>query len=534
LTKLCGWQKSIKNEYRKDLKKKTTEMVKRQEVSIFVEKEDNNLCVDINCPSKFYLKDTPNNRKLLYVLLRLVKSPFSTNLLTFQQISALFGFKSRQWSNNFYREFIECGQDFLGYLQRKKKNRAALPLIEQQFLNEPLLSLKEHYQFFIKENQNFKMSEQCFRNYVSQIDTVKYKKRIEEFTSKGKIEYNKDRFIKEILQEENTSEKSRKKIIRNFPELQPTEKETKREISFFQNTGKFSKYLLTMFLVASGLNYSILSIILGTCKSTIHNWFHYLGFLKQLILRSITWWSSEISTDEKWIKVNKKWHYVLSIVDNKTGFPLYFQVVDNLKKETWNIFFNRFYKLYGKPKLIISDGSEAIAGAIRQVFPEANHQLCKFHKLKNLTKKIYQYSYDKNKRKRMLRLANGIFKNKTYFGRKRAAKRLAEIGSKPIKRYVEKSILGKWDQLTKCYTSNSAERWNKKIEKCTQGRYGLKSLEFLNQLITSLWLKESIKDKRHFKKCIIHDLDMRKIRQENIKMSSIINFFKHNLLKRTG
>lgn len=471
---------------------------------------------------------------MLYVFFRLLLTPLGQNLATFNEISALFGFKSRQWSNNFYREFIECGKDFLHYLQRKKKNRKALPIIEKQFIDEPLLSIKKHYQIFIKENPELKMSEQCFRNYVSQIDTVKYKQRIEEFTSAGKIEPNKDRFLREILEEENTSQKSRKKIIRNFPELESSQNQTNRENFFLKDHNKFSKYLLTMFLVASGLNYSILAVIFGTCKSTIHNWFYYLGFIKRLVLQSVKWWSGEITTDEKWLKFKNKWYFVISIVDNKTGFPLYYQVVKDLKKETWNIFFNRFYKLYGKPKLIISDGSEAIAGAIKQVYPEANHQLCKFHKLKNLNKKIYKCTSDKRMRKRLLRLAKGIFNNKTYYGRKRAARRLAEIGSKEISNYVEKSILGKWNQLTKGYTSNSAERWNKKIEKCTQGRYGLKSEKFINQLMDSLWLKESIRDKRHFSKCIIYNLNIRKMSQENIKMSSIIDFFKHKLLKRTG
>ncbi len=97
--------------------------------------------------------------------------------------------------------------------------------------------------------------------------------------------------------------------------------------------------------------------------------------------------------------------------------------------------------------------------------------------------------------------------------------------------YIEKSILNKWKHLTKGYTSNSAERWNRKIEKVTQGRYGLKSVKFVDQLVVSLWLKSAIEDKRHFDECFIHDINIRKICQENLQTGKIIVFVKNKLLK---
>ena len=69
------------------------------------------------------------------------------------------------------------------------------------------------------------------------------------------------------------------------------------------------------------------------------------------------------------------------------------------------------------------------------------------------------------KKKRMIKLAKAIFNNRTYYGRKRVAKQLMEISPEYVSKYVEKGILAKWNQLTKGYTSNSAERWNRKIEK---------------------------------------------------------------------
>jgi len=97
-----------------------------------------------------------------------------------------------------------------------------------------------------------------------------------------------------------------------------------------------------------------------------------------------------------------------------------------------------------------------------------------------------------------------------------------EIGCPEVSDYVEKNILGDWKKLTKGYTSNASERWNRKIEKVISGRYGLKSEKFVEQLITGLWLKEAIRDNRHFEKCFIQQLDFAKECQENVKMCMLL------------
>lgn len=130
----------------------------------------------------------------------------------------------------------------------------------------------------------------------------------------------------------------------------------------------------------------------------------------------------------------------------------------------------------------------------------------------------------------MFLLAKGIFGNTTYFGRKRAAKKMMEIAPPEISKYVRKNILGDWKHLTGGYTSNASERWNRKIEKVISGRYGLKSEKFVEQLISGLWLKEIIRDKRHLEKGFAHELDLKYECQENLNICNIIDFVKHNLL----
>ena len=107
-----------------------------------------------------------------------------------------------------------------------------------------------------------------------------------------------------------------------------------------------------------------------------------------------------------------------------------------------------------------------------------------------------------------------------------------KIAPPKVSRYVEKNILGKWKNLTKSLTSNASERWNRKIDKAIAKRYGLKSIKFVDQLITSLWLKESIRDKRHFEKSFIHQLDLTKECQEYLKMCNVTRLIPYKLLKK--
>ena len=452
-------------------------------------------------------------------------------MFTFSDISKSFGLKHRQDSNNFYREFQACGEDFLMFLQRKLKLGIAFLIIEDIVLQMPLLTIHKQYEIFIENYPEHKMSFTTFQKYFQRIDSKKLKKRYDELISSKECHIDKERLLKELLSEENLSNKSRKKIISIFPELEQDDTEIKNEISFTKDWKPYAKYLLIMFLIASGMNYKSISLLFGVCKSSIHNWFYKLPFLKRKIISSIKWWSGIISVDEKWVKVNAKWYYVLSIVDDITGFPLYFMVTSDIKADTWKIFFQRFYRLYGNPKQINSDGSRSLASGRQAVFPDIPHQLCKFHKLKNLMRNIYLNYENPKKHRRMIRLAKNIFGNKTYFGRKRAARKLMEIAPPKVSRYVEKNILGNWKNLTKSLTSNASERWNRKIDKVIAKRYGLKSIKFVDQLITSLWLKESIRDKRHFEKCFIHQLNLARECQDNVKMCNITRLIPYKLLK---
>ncbi len=453
----------------------------------------------------------------------------------------MFGLKNRQDSNNFYREFQQAEGDTLIFLQRKSSFKEHFSIIESQVIKMPLLSLTDQYDLFKKENPSIKLSFATFRKYYAQIDCFKFKKSIEKWITENNLSYDKEKLIKELFDNsKNSSNKEIRKIAEQELALaqsdeaeQAEQKKIDRQIDFKTNFSNYTLSILICFFIACGLNFEVLTILFAISKTTAWRHFCRMDFLKDEITNSVTYWSGVVSVDEKWVWVNKQWLYVFSVVDNETGFLLYYHISESLKHQDWELFFMRFKQLYGTPKLIISDGSKSLAKGLKLVFPKVVHQLCKFHKIKNLYKRIYTVK-DEKLRNKLLKLAKGIFNNKTYFGRKRCLLNLINISPDYVREYLEKNIKADWMKLTRGFTSNASERWNRKIEKVISKRYGIKTVNFLDILLASLWMKEAIKNQTHFENSFVNELSIPKIAKENVKMCNIIEFISKSLIRKVA
>jgi transposase-like protein len=123
----------------------------------------------------------------------------------------------------------------------------------------------------------------------------------------------------------------------------------------------------------------------------------------------------------KWIKMKGVWHFVLCVVDSVSGFPLLMDIYPTLDPDNWRLFFKRFNALYGKPKLIQSDGAQPLAAARQGVFSGVRSQLGKFHKRQNLIKRLRKQVREPKLVRRFVRLAKHMFSNTSVSRRKHAA-----------------------------------------------------------------------------------------------------------------
>jgi transposase-like protein len=281
----------------------------------------------------------------------------------------------------------------------------------------------------------------------------------------------------------------------------------------------------------------VLALLCGVGKTSIHNWIYEVcgEEVEWRIIREIVCWSGQVSFDEKWVKINGQWAFVLCAVDAGSGFPLLIALYSTLDTVRWTLFFLRFAAIYGMPTLIQCDGSQALAAARQAVFPRVRYQLCKFHKLKKLMKRLRHHLEDPPRLRRCVRLAKQMFTNASVSSRKAAAKRLQTLAGPEVSAYLEGHILIPWRKLTLSLTTNVSERFNRKIEKCVSARYGIPSEESAKVVLRSLWLKELLLNgQKHLEATSeLRSRDMSRICQEHLDTGNILHFFHEGDLAQT-
>lgn len=476
-------------------------------------------------------QNTDENQKALFVFLRLLSCPETgKSLFTNQQVADAFGKKDRRDIDNFVRDFRKRGGDFLRYLARKNaKQERGFPAIERQIVESPLLSIAEHYRLFCEAHPHDRICEQTFRSYVNEIAVTKILKRVRQFGFKKDQSFDVRRYLEEVLALERLSRAKQKEIVETFPEVDVSSSAVIGSRFAGLSCASLQKKLVVVMLYACTVPQEVLALLFGVGKTSIHHWIYDMcaDELNWQILGEIVWWSGRVSVDEKWVKIKGVWYFVLSAVDAETGFPLLVDLYPACDAVSWALFFRRFKAIYGLPKLIQCDGSKALAAARAIVFTGVRYQLCKFHKLKNLMKRLRQSIDEPKLLTRCVRLAKHMFTNASVSSRKAAAKRLQKLAGAEVSAYLEDHILSPWRQLTLSLTTNASERFNRKIEKCFSGRYGIPSEESAKVLLRGLWLKEMLLHGQQQMEAHaeLQGLDLSKICQEHLDTGKILQFF---------
>jgi transposase-like protein len=487
------------------------------------------IVVSLNIPVRFSIPKTKANIKFIMMFLRLLCCRDGSRLCTFENIAMMFGYVDRRNVNNYWREFEQHGFDILAFLSRKVDLKECIPLIEDFIPRNILLPISEMHRKVMKEH-SVKMSLATFEKYLSQTCAIKLLKHAQKLLSKqmcggGAVD------VLRLLADQTNVPVLCDKILEKTETHPP---KPKQKSALKSSLERKNLCLLVHYLVASGLNLKTIALLLNVCKATVFNLWHEIPDLSSVILNSIGKWSGKISIDEKYIKIKGIPHYVITIIDFVTGIPLYINVYPNTSKESYEQCFLTFKHLYKKdPRLIVSDGSQALKAGRMAVFPQVPHQLCKFHKIKNLFAKISRCYLPKHEELWLKSKVVKAFRRVTVSGRKKGLMELTTILPKPAAEYVISNIIKQWPNLSKSLTSNVSERFNRKIKKVMSGRYGLKSYETAVNLANSLWLKELIDNGRF----ILHDesliasLNISQICQEKLAWNHLDLLFSRNIRK---
>jgi transposase-like protein len=479
-------------------------------------------------------QDVGKNKKAVFVFLRAVCSPETGKpLFSYETIAKAFGYKARQNIQNYLGEFDQCGEDFQAFLSRTSTKRERLfGLIEEQVLQCPFLSPHQQYLTFCETHPDERVCQSTFRDYVRDIDGIALLRRVQRLGTDKEGGIEPTRYLQDILETETLRQAKKTEIVENFPEVEVSSSTVRASRSEGLSCSSWQKKLLVVLLYACTLPQDLLAPLFGVGKTCIHNWIYEVcgEELDWHILREIVCWSGQVSVDEKWVKIAGQWFFVLSAVDAVSGFPLLIALYPTCDTVSWTLFFRRFKAIYGCPTLIQCDGSRALAAAREAVFSGVRYQLCKFHKLKNLMKRLRQHIHDPKHLTRCVRLAKQMFTNASVSSRKAAARRLQTLAGAEVSTYIEGHIMTPWRKLTLSLTTNASERFNRKIEKSFSARYGVSSEESAKVLLRSLWFKELLLNGQHHLDATsqLKSLDVSRICQEHVDTDNILHFFHEN------
>jgi transposase-like protein len=483
--------------------------------------------------------EVEKNRKAILVFLRSLCAPDTGKpLFTYQELADAFGYKARQNVENFLAEFRACEESFVQFLTRvNTKYDRLFPLVEAQILSSVFLSLHQHYLAFCEAHSGESLSEATFREYVKDVDGGKILKKVRQVVSKAELSLDIQRYLHELLALNELSAVKRKEIVEVFPVVEASPSTGRIAPGVDLRPPTVSRKLLVVLLSVYNVPQEVLALLFGVGKTSIHTWIYSLcgEEVEWQILREIVCWSGQVSVDEKWVKIKGQWSFVLCAVDSISGFPLLIDLYPTLSTMSWTLFFRRFHAVYGRPRLIQSDGSPALAAAREIVFAGVRYQLCKFHKLRNLMKRLRQHIDDQNLLTRCTRLAKHIFSNTWVSSCKQAAKTLQNLAGEEVSTYLEGHIFNVWRHLTQSLTNNAAERFNRKITKCLSGRYGFSSTTSVAVLLRGLWLKELVLNGRKHLDATsqIMELDVAEICQESLNVDKILHNFDDYAVSRT-
>jgi transposase-like protein len=136
---------------------------------------------------------------------------------------------------------------------------------------------------------------------------------------------------------------------------------------------------------------------MGVSPATVLNWTTGLAVaLYPMVARWIVMKTQGVSlaVDEKWLKIDKTWHYWFVAVDEATGLPVGLSLLST--RTTWACawFLLSLRRLGLRPRAIITDGLEGYVSSIRMVFPTAKHLLCLFHHQQGVARWLRPHAAD--------------------------------------------------------------------------------------------------------------------------------------------
>ncbi len=363
-------------------------------MTLSVEREDNRFRVEWQGNSIDWLPDIPSSRKAILVFLRMLKDEQGKRMFTFQELSALFDSANRQASSQHMEDFRDSGCDFLDYLTRKRKvDSAVVEAVRQELMVDPLAKLVELQERVNGKLERKDLTKANMKVAMEQIPYDEIRNSILNQLANGEAHYQESYLLSEMMASSEAGTAKARTVGERagiqIPEtggMSVSDPTSIRSLvtpdipaSSVKDSLKWVVYCMVLYY--HGVPLSVLGGWLHVRKTTVLRWM--IGLSLELFPLVYRWIYDGVKAnivyiDEKWLKIQGKWHYWFVVLDSETGLPVLASLLNT--KSRWSCqWIGCKLKQIGKiPKVIITDGLLSYC-ALAGMLKGAKHILCHFH-----------------------------------------------------------------------------------------------------------------------------------------------------------
>ena len=361
--------------------------------------------------------ETESNKKILWLFLRAFHDPETgDSLFTHEEIAKAFGYKARQNIQNYEQQFRQCGEDILTYLQRKCKVDASVVEAVTELLRQHPLAPATDLCSLVQERLNRQdLTPPNIRKAIGQVPCSVIRPILQRQWEQGEF-HPKEALLLELLLTALHDSSAAPSLASTLHELgvEPSHADDPQE-EMQQQQREAAPLLLDiraslaqipvkirLMVVAFTLYYwnvplSRIAKWMGVSPATVLNW--TTGLAVALYPMVAHWIVTKtkaacLAVDEKWLKIDKTWHYWFVGLDEETGLPVGMALLST--RTTWACawFLLSLRRLGLRPRAIITDGLEGSVSSIQRVFPTAKHLLCLFHHQQGVTRWLRPHAAD--------------------------------------------------------------------------------------------------------------------------------------------
>ena len=335
-----------------------------------------------------WMLGTSSNRKSMIILLRILRDKRGKPLYTYKELSVIVDSKNRQASSSHVEHFRIC-EDMHTFLTRQRKvDRKVVESVLLELRKEPLAEVSELCEVVKRRLGREDIKEWNIRTALGQIPYSELQDVIRQRLSRGKAHYREEYLLLEMMESFSSARGKQAGIV--VPEVEGRTILDPTAIRGLLTPGvplsSINKPLqLVSFLLAlyhHGVSLSVLGKWCHVDKSTVLRWIVGLGLEIWSIV--CVWIKKQVKAnivyiDEKWLKIQGKWHYWFVVLEARTGLPVLASLLES--RGEWACRWIGYQlKMLGQiPRVFITDG---MAGYeyLREVLGEcAKHLLCHFH-----------------------------------------------------------------------------------------------------------------------------------------------------------